>query len=76
MSKVIKNTESANSGSQVECPCSSSCTYAIPESEWNFKHVTDHFCDNGHLFRIEGTDIEEVIHYEIHPKLTDKKNLV
>ena len=76
MSKIIDPSTEETSGVRVECPCEESCKYAIPEGEWNFKQVTDHFCPNGHLFRIEGTTTDEVLMYEIHPKITTKKNLV
>lgn len=75
MSKNIKNS-TESSEVRVECPCSETCTFAIPKSEWDFKYVTDHFCYNGHLFRIEGTTMDNLIMYEIDPKLTSKKNLV
>lgn len=74
MSKVVKN--STSEGVRVECPCRKSCEYAIPKSEWDFKHITDHFCPNGHLFRIEGTETDEILMYEIDSKITSKKNLV
>lgn len=75
MSKVIKKS-SSEEGVRVECPCKESCEFAIPETEWNFKYITDHFCKNGHLFRIEGKNSDELVMYEIDSRLTSKKNLV
>ncbi len=76
MSKFTKSSDASTDGLRVECPCSSSCSYAIPESEWDFQEVTDHFCPNGHCFRIEGTSAETLVFYEIDPRLTTKKSLI
>jgi hypothetical protein len=75
MSKFVR-TESQTNGLRVECPCSESCEYAIPKSEWSFQLITDHYCPNGHCFRIEGTDEDSLVMFEIDPKLTTKKSLV
>lgn len=57
---------------RVECP-HEGCDYQLRESEWSFQLVTDHMCPEGHFFRIEGTKIEELLFYEIDPKVSEGK---
>lgn len=60
---------------RIECP-HGECSEQLPETEWNFQQVTDHMCPNNHTFRVEGTSLDNIIVYQIDPKLLDSEYLV
>lgn len=73
MSRIVNGEKT--DGLRVECP-HPTCDDEVPQSEWQIKEITDHYCTKGHCFRIEGVDEESLLFYRIDPTLAKRENLI